>query len=856
MATPPKTRRTASAATPVVAETAPVKKTAAKKTAVKAATKKTTAAVKAVEKAAAIEKKPAAKKTPAAPVKTTGKTATKAVKTVVKAAVKAAAEKTVKKAEPVLAPVAAKKPAAKVAPAKKAAAKKEPTKKVAVKKVAAVEPVVSAPAKKAAPAKKVVAKPAAKKSVAKPPVVPEPVVEAIKPVAKKKAAAKPVARKPAASVAAPVAPPAPPAPPARFALHRQGPWFGSPQQVELLATGQRWQVLLRGGGVSAASCSCAGYAQQGSCEHLGFALLALQDDAEGQAALVDGWQTEHSELWLQYGLRRQLHWHAGRHCPAPLRQAAEALIALPQDQQGDALPGLLALAAQHGHELRVDDAVWIQLAEGRDARQRMLRLAEAYEQGMASPALRQLLKLPLPQHQLEAALFAACAGRALVADDLQLGMQPTGLAAAELMQRHFGVERVLLLCAESAQSRWLAEAQSLSTRSASLVWGDAAQRAQQWQAPAEIKIAALGALEQDLAPLQAWAPELVIVDEAQRLGEGAVARLQQLPEGFLLLLASQLPQEQPATLLRLVELLDHRRSGALAALHERHLRHDAQGQLLALAAPARLAQSLERVMLSRAGSELALPPALVQLRAQPLSAQQQGLQAALLAPLRRSVARWQRSAYMADAEQLQLLRGLQTLRRLAISPALADAAAEGPAPRLEAVLALARELLAGAVSKLVVCSQWDDGLALLAARLQAAGLPCVQLSATTGLAERRSQAARWREDSRSPLLLCSDAAGAGLDLRVSGVGLISLELPWGEALLERRLGLVAGEQTHGLPLLQLLAQGGIESAMLALQDSWPEMPACGLDGDLSLQLLGGEALQRFMQALVALLELM
>ncbi|MGN6826786.1 helicase-related protein [Paucibacter sp. M5-1] len=688
--------------------------------------------------------------------------------------------------------------------------------------------------------------------MAKPPVAPEPVVEAIKPVAKKKAAAKPVARKPAAP--APVAPP--PALPARFALHRQGPWFGSPLQVELLATGQRWQVLLRGGGVSAASCSCAGYAQHGSCEHLGFALLALQDDAEGQAALVEGWQTEHSELWLQYGLRRQLHWHAGRHCPAALRQAAEALIALPQDQQGDALPGLLALAAQHGHELRVDDAVWIQLAEGRDARQRMLRLAEAYQQGMASPDLRSLLKLPLPQHQLEAALFAACAGRALVADDLQLGMQPTGLAAAELMQRHFGVERVLLLCAESAQSRWLAEAQSLSMRSASLVWGDAAQRAQQWQAPAEIKIAALGALEQDLAPLQAWAPELVIVDEAQRLGEGAVARLQQLPEGFLLLLASQLPQEQPATLLRLVELLDHNRSGALAALHERHLRHDAQGQLLALAAPARLAQSLERVMLSRAGSELALPPALVQLRAQPLSAQQQGLQAALLAPLRRSVARWQRSAYLADAEQLQLLRGLQALRRLAISPALADAAAEGPAPRLEAVLALARELLAGAVSKLVVCSQWDDGLALLAARLQAAGLPCVQLSAATGLAERRSQAARWREDSRSPLLLCSDAAGAGLDLRVSGVGLISLELPWGEALLEQRLGLVAGEETHGLPLLQLLAQGGIESAMLALQDSWPEMPACGLDGDLSLQLLGGEALQRFMQALVALIELM
>jgi hypothetical protein len=615
-------------------------------------------------------------------------------------------------------------------------------------------------------------------------------------------------------------------------------------------------VLLRGAGVSAAACSCEHYAERGACAHLDFALAALQDDAEGQAALAQGWQTEHSELWLQYGLRRQLGWHAGRACPAALRQAAEALLALPQDSQGDALPGLLALAAQYGHELRVPDAVWAQLAEGRDARQRVLRLSEVYAEGMASPALRGLLKLPLPQHQLEAALFAACAGRSLVADDLQLGMQAVGLAAAELLQRHFAVERVLLLCAESAQTRWLADAQSLTTRRAALVWGDATQRAQQWQGEAEIKIAALGALEQDLAPLQGWAPDLIIIDEAQRLGEAALARLRTLTPAFLLLLSSQLPEVQPPVLLRLVELLDVQRSGALAALHERHLRFANDGQLLPLAAPGRLAQSLERLMLSRAGSELALPPALVQLRAQPLTVQQLALQAPLLEQLRRRLARWQRSAYLADAEQLQLVRELQALRRLGLSPALLDGQADGPAPRLEAVAALARELLAGAVDKLVVCCQWDDALGLLAQRLQAAGLKTEHLPVGASLAERGTLVARWRDDQRSPLLLCSDAAGAGVDLRAPGVGLISLELPWGDALLEQRLARVADDETHGLPLLQLLSQGGIESAMLALQDSWPELPACSLDGDASLQLLGGAALTQFMQALVALLALM
>jgi hypothetical protein len=845
MATPPKTRRAASAvppATPAANEAAPVKKPA-RKAAAKAA---------APAPAKAVEKKPATKKAAVNTAKKADPAAESAAEPVGPKARTAAAKKAIKP------PVVAKTVAPQKAPATKLAAKKATPKKT--------ETVVE-PADKPAAKKPVTKKPVAKKAAAKQ-LITEPTQLVEKPVPapkQPKAAAKKTSRlaKPAAArnaelIAVQEEAPAPvivPTPPLRFALHREGPWFGRAHQVELLATGQRWQVLLRGAGVSAAACSCEHYAERGACAHLDFALAALQDDAEGQAALAQGWQTEHSELWLQYGLRRQLGWHAGRACPAALRQAAEALLALPQDSQGDALPALLALAAQYGHELRVPDAVWAQLAEGRDARQRVLRLSEVYAEGMASPALRGLLKLPLPRHQLEAALFAACAGRSLVADDLQLGLQAVGLATAELLQRHFAVERVLLLCAESAQTRWLADAQSLTTRRAALVWGDAAQRAQQWQGEAEIKIAALGALEQDLAPLQGWAPDCIIIDEAQRLGEAALARLRTLTPAFLLLLSSQLPQAQPAVLLRLVELLDVQRSGALAALHERHLRFASDGQLLPLAAPGRLAQSLERLMLSRAGSELALPPALVQLRAQPLTAQQLALQAPLLEQLRRRIARWQRSAYLADAEQLQLVRELQALRRLGLSPALLEGGAEGPAPRLEAVAALARELLAGAVDKLVVCCQWDDALGLLAQRLLAAGLKTEHLPVGTSLAERRTLAARWRDDQHCPLLLCSDAAGSGVDLRAPGVGLISLELPWGDVLLEQRLGRVADDETHGLPLLQLLSQGGIESAMLALQDSWPELPACSLDGDASLQLLSGTALTEFMQALVGLLAL-
>ncbi|MGS0756533.1 hypothetical protein ACVBEH_18990, partial [Roseateles sp. GG27B] len=104
------------------------------------------------------------------------------------------------------------------------------------------------------------------------------------------------------------------------------------------------------------------------------------------------------------------------------------------------------------------------------------------------------------------------------------------------------------------------------------------------------------------------------------------------------------------------------------------------------------------------------------------------------------------------------------------------------------------------------------------------------------------------------VLLCSDAAGLGLDLRVADAGLVNLELPWGDRLLEQRLSHLvdfADQDTRGLPLIQLQAQSGLEQAMLQVLDSQPDLSAGSLDGDASQQLLHGDELGRFMQALVA-----
>ena len=72
----------------------------------------------------------------------------------------------------------------------------------------------------------------------------------------------------------------------------------------------------------------------------------------------------------------------------------------------------------------------------------------------ATSAWRGLVKGELYEYQREGALFAARAGRCLIGDEMGLGKTIQAIAAAEIMARQFGVERVLVVCPTSLKHQW------------------------------------------------------------------------------------------------------------------------------------------------------------------------------------------------------------------------------------------------------------------------------------------------------------------------------------------------------------------------------------------------------------------
>ncbi len=733
--------------------------------------------------------------------------AKKAAKPAAKTAAKTAARKLAKTAAPLAAaepapPVAAVPAAAEPAAAKTAPAKKAPAKKAAAKKAAAVKPV----------AKKAVAKKAAAK---KPAAVAPAAAAAVEPAVIEVAAPVPAP--------APEAAPVPATAPARARRNRRP--AAPPPDPQAEATAQAVLAVL----AAPADAPAAAPAEVPVAPPVAAAPPApprRPAPAPEPAPAPPPTGPAHSQLTVTPGDLARIVWQPGHACPAPLRQAAQRRLDagghLPPEDDA-ALPQLLRLAQEGGHDLRIDDAVWSLLAAHRDARHRLSALEAAYPDGPASPALQQLLRAPLPLFQAEGALFAVVAGRALLADERGLGKGVQAIAAAQLWRRHFGVQRVLVLCAPAQRSAWQRAWQrfaGLAAAEVQVVDGGHHQRPAQWAAAAGVRILAPEALQTDAAHLAHWAPDLVIVDEPQQLALQAPdwATLQAAPHALVL---SGAPlADLPDLMDTLMAWLDTARLGPLAALRELHAASQT-GRSLADADIERLTDALSRGMLQRLRADVAdqLPPVVHSERLLPLAPGQRQAHDQQAAVLRRGLAAWQASGWCSDSEQWRLAQALRAMQQACHRADPADghsALAEATVQALAAQLAEAAGT--GAPQVAVLCPSAADQ-AQLAQRL-----------------------ADWLGDD-SPVQLLAPGAllPAGIDV------VLQVGVPWRP---RRQAGGPRGEAPAGQQWVYLVAQDSIECGLFDTLAGRLDAPRSPADG-AARGYLQGEALAQWLQQLQA-----
>ena len=257
-----------------------------------------------------------------------------------------------------------------------------------------------------------------------------------------------------------------------FGLENLGsePFF-SEFRVSNPASKSSYRVAIRGLGPGGNFCSCPDYAtsELGTCKHIEFTLARLEKKRGAKTAFARGYRPVFSELYLRNDGQRRIHFRIGADCPAALREAAARLFdfardgMLPDDRY-DELEPFMVMASKSGHEVRAYDDALDFVAGKRDAERRAAKLEKLFPRGAAAPELAAVLKVPLYPYQAAGALFAVRAGRALIGDEMGLGKTVQAVAAMEILARHFGVTRVLVICPTSLKYQWQSEILRFSGR--------------------------------------------------------------------------------------------------------------------------------------------------------------------------------------------------------------------------------------------------------------------------------------------------------------------------------------------------------------------------------------------------------
>jgi superfamily II DNA or RNA helicase len=638
------------------------------------------------------------------------------------------------------------------------------------------------------------------------------------------------------------------------------PYF-SEFRVTNPATKSSYRVAVRGLGPGGNFCSCPDYStsELGTCKHLEFTIARLLKTRGAKTAFARGWQPAFSELFLRNNGRRSLHFSAGTDCPPAIADAAAELFdtandGMLRDERYDELDPFITAAREVGSELRAYDDALDFIAGRRDAERRSLMLDKLFPRGAADPKMTHVLKVPLYSYQAEGALFALQAGRALIGDDMGLGKTIQAIAAAEILAKHFGVSKVLVICPTSLKYQWQSEIARFAGRKADtvrVISGGRAERQGEYAQDDFCKITNYEKLKPDLDLIAAWAPELVIVDEAQRVKNWntiAARALKRIDSPYAIVLTGTPLENKLEELISIVQFVDQHRLGPTWKLLHEHQMRDEAGRVTGYKRLDKIGETLAPVMIRRRKSEvlLQLPGRTDQNLFVPMTEAQMVYHQENAEVVSKIVQKWSRTKFISDVDQRRLTCALQNMRMSCNSTFLLDQETDHGV-KADELGSLLDGLFRDPEAKAVVFSQWTRTHEIVIRRLEARGLGYVSFHGGVPSEKRPALVEKFRDDPACRVFLSTDAGSTGLNLQHAST-LINMDLPWNPAVLEQRIGRIHRiGQKRPVHVINFVSAGTIEEGMLSVLAFKRSLSAGILDGGASEISLGGSRLTRFMK---------
>jgi SNF2 family DNA or RNA helicase len=593
----------------------------------------------------------------------------------------------------------------------------------------------------------------------------------------------------------------------------------SDYQVSNPATRGQYRVSIRGFDVGDNHCSCPDFRVNtlGTCKHIEAVLAALRDETPPQLRRRKAAVTR-PEIYLHYSEQLRV----GLHLPPRHSDQLHALAETFFDGQGlwkaeDHYQNLIEAVEGVPEQVTIlSDAM--QFMEWEIERKEMAGRERDWlnqlEREEPSPVLCDLLKVPLYPYQMRGAVFLACRGRCVLGDDMGLGKTVQTLAAVELLARQRGVERVLVVAPASVKYQWETEIQKYTGRPVQVVDGNAAERRALYKQPTFYRLINYEMAVRDLEELNAWQPDLIVLDEAQRIKNWqskTSKAVKHLRSRYAVVLTGTPLENKLEELYSIVQFVDDRRLGpAFQFLHD-HRVEDADGKLLGYRNLDALREKLAPILLRRTRAEV-----LSQLPARTdttVYVEMADAQRPLYAEHQATLGRILQKKYLTEVDRRRILCCIANLRMLCDSTFLLDHQTN-VSPKLDELEELFRQLLGAEPHKVVVFSQWEVMLRKAAEVVEKLGVGHTILHGNIPGKDRRKLLERFRDDPECRVFLSTDAGGSGLNLQAADT-VINLEVPWNPAVLDQRIARVHRMGQHRpVQVFNLVTRDSIEERVL------------------------------------------
>jgi len=602
-------------------------------------------------------------------------------------------------------------------------------------------------------------------------------------------------------------------------------------------------------------CSCMDFKTNslGTCKHIEYVLYHIQNDSKTFQYSLDAITPRYTSIYLKYGAERTIMIRIGSEKKHEFGELAHQYFDSNFELKMlgyDRFEEILAQAKAIHPEFRCYPDAMDFILEQRARRRRVGMMLKSYDPEKKPDSYTNLVKAKLFPYQIQGVFFAVCAGKSLIADDMGLGKTIQAIAATQLMKKELGVQKILIVCPTSLKYQWKSEIQKFTDSTVTVIEGSANKRLDIYQNDTSLyKIISYNTLSNDVKELNQFEPDLVIIDEAQRIKNWKTKISQQVKKvksEYAIVLTGTPLENKIEELYSIIQFVDAYSLGPLYKFLNKHEVKDDMGKVVGYQNLNQIGQELSDILIRRRKKQVLkqLPERMDKNLLVTMTKEQMDIHSENADTVARLVNKWKRSGFLNEKDRQRLMICLNLMRMACDSTFVIDQNTRHDT-KIDELMNIINQSIEQE-EKVVVFSQWERMTRIVAGELNKQKIKFEYLHGGIPSEKRQDLFTNFTNDPDCRVFLSTDAGGVGLNLQAASV-LVNLDIPWNPAVLEQRIARVHRlGQNRNVSIINLVSAGTIEHRMLGVLKFKSSMAEGVLDSGEDNIFMGDDRFKQFM----------